>query len=131
MGSSRFPKGLRVKDLRRGSGEVASKGRIALVHYDCFLPRGERCDSSRTRPYPAQFHVGQREVFPGIEYGVVGMAVGGLRSVRVSPQLTYYERRLHPEFPLNVALRYEIELLRVSDHWDNTIYPWALPGPAQ
>ena len=130
MASPRLPKGLRVKDLRRGSGEVAAKGRIALVHYDCFLPRGERHDSSRTRGYPAQFHIGQREVFPGIEYGVVGMAVGGLRSVRVSPQLTYYERRLRPDLPDNVALRYEIELVRVSDTWDNTIYPGTMTEPA-
>ena len=127
MARPRLPKGLRVKDRRRRAGEVASKGRIALVHYDCFLPRGERHDSSRARGYPAQFRIGQREVLPGIEYGVVGMAVGGLRSVRVSPQLTYYERRLRPDLPENVALRYEIELLRVSDAWDNTIYPGTPP----
>ena len=75
-----------------------------------------------------QIEIGQRNTFPAIEYGVVGMLVGGVRSVRVSPQLTYYERKLNPTLPENVALRYEIELLRISDHWDNTIYapefPW-------
>jgi FKBP-type peptidyl-prolyl cis-trans isomerase len=118
----RFPKGIRVKDLRQGTGEVASKGRIAVLHYDCFLPRGEKLHTSRERSYPAQFAIGQRDVFPGIEYGIIGMAVGGMRSVRVSPQLTYYERKMFPSLPENVALRYEIELLRLSDAWENTIY---------
>jgi hypothetical protein len=79
----RFPKGIRVKDIRQGAGDVASNGRIALIHYDCFLPRGEKADTSRDKLYQVQFEIGQRNVFPGIEYGVVGMAVGGIRSVRV------------------------------------------------
>lgn len=116
----RFPIGIRVKDLRVGSGEVATKGKVALVHYDCFLPRGENVSSSRTGPYPHQVEIGQRRAFPGIEYGLVGMAVGGLRRVRVSPQLTYYEQKALPNLPPGVALRYEIELLRIADRWDNS-----------
>lgn len=126
--SMRIPKGIRVKDLETGSGEIATKGRIALVHYDCFLPKGDRIDTSRVRPYPVQFEIGQRNMLPALEYGVLGMAVGGVRSIRVSPQLTYYERKTHPNLPPNAALRYEIELLRLSDRWDNAIYaplfPW-------
>jgi FKBP-type peptidyl-prolyl cis-trans isomerase len=114
----RFPKGIRVKDVKIGSGEVAAKGRIALVHYDCFLPRGDKVTTSRDSPFPVRFKIGQRDAFPAFEYGVVGMAVGGVRSVRVSPQLTYYERKVFPDLPPNVALRYEIELLRISDEWD-------------
>jgi FKBP-type peptidyl-prolyl cis-trans isomerase len=118
----RFPIGLRIKDLRPGTGEVAAKGRVALVHFDCFLPRGERISTSRERPFPAQFRIGQRDIVPAIDYGVVGMAVRGLRVVRVSPQLTYYERKTLPNLPENVALRYELELVRLSDAWDNSIY---------
>lgn len=118
----KIPKGIRVNDLKIGTGSMAEKGKIAVIHYDCFLPRGEKCFSSRDRSYPAQFHIGQREVFPGIEHGIIGMAVGGIRSIRVSPQLTYYEKKLKPDLPENVVLRYEVELLRVSDQWDNTLY---------
>jgi FKBP-type peptidyl-prolyl cis-trans isomerase len=124
----RFPKGIRVKDLKTGSGEIATKGRIALVHYECFLPKGDKLDTSKQKPCPAQFAIGQRNVFPALDYGVLGMAVGGVRSIRVSPQLTYYERKAHPSLPPDVALRYEIELLRIGDRWDNSIYaplfPW-------
>lgn len=117
----RHPGGIRVKDLRLGSGSTAAPGRVALVHYDCFLPRGDKCDTSRNNPYPVQLEIGKRRLFPALEYGVVGMAVGGLRSVRVGPQLTYYERKHNPQLPENVALRYEIELLGLTDQWDNSL----------
>jgi FKBP-type peptidyl-prolyl cis-trans isomerase FkpA len=118
----RFPVGIRIKELRPGTGEIAAKGRIALVHFDCFLPRGDRISTSRARPFPAQFHIGQRDIVPAIDYGVGGMAVGGLRMVRVSPQLTYNERKTLPNLPENVALRYELELVGLSDAWDPSIY---------
>jgi len=116
------PKGLKVSDLRIGTGPIAEKGTVALVHYDLFLPRGDKCASSRTRPYPVQMKVGLRMTVPAIAYGVPGMAVGGIRSVRVSPNLAYYERKAHPDLPAYAALRYELELIRVSDSWDNSIY---------
>jgi len=116
------PKGLRLKDLREGSGPIASKGAVVLVHYDCFLLRGDKLDSSHDRGYPAQFEVGKRNVVPALEYGVPGMAEGGLRTITVSPQLTYYERKQNPDLPEGAALRYEVELIRVSGEWDNTIY---------
>jgi len=56
------------------------------------------------------------------------MAVGGIRSIKVSPQLTYYERKLKPDLPENIVLRYEVELLRVSDQWDNLLYSQVLPS---
>lgn len=116
------PKGLRLKDVREGRGPTASKGDVVLVHYDCFLPRGDRVDSSRDRGYPAQFELGRRNVVPALEFGVPGMAAGGLRTITVGPQLTYYERARYPDLPEGAALRYEVELVRISNEWDNSIY---------
>ena len=118
----KVPKGIRIQDLKIGTGAVAEKGKVAVIHYDCFLPRGDKCDTSRNQPLPIQFEVGQRQQFPALEYGVVGMAVGGVRSITASPNLTYYEHRLKPDLPQNATLRYVIELIRVSDGWDNSLY---------
>jgi len=111
-----------VTQVRAGTGKVAEPGEVALIHYDCYLPRGEKCATSRDKSYPAQLRVGERLTFPAIAYALPGMAVGEVRSVRVSPNLTYYERKQNPNLPPNVALRYEIELLALSDKWDNSIY---------
>jgi FKBP-type peptidyl-prolyl cis-trans isomerase len=56
--------------------------------------------------------------YPAIAYALPGMKVGEIRSVKASPNLTYYERKQNPKLPPNTTLRYEIELISVSDEWD-------------
>jgi peptidylprolyl isomerase len=116
------PRGLKIADVLAGSGRLAERKTVVLVHYDCYLPRGELWETSRTHRWPVQFRVGERTVVPALEYGVRGMRAGGKRSVKAPPQLTYYERKREKSPPPNATLRYEIELLRVSDEWDNAIY---------
>ena len=118
----KIPKGLKISQVRAGTGIVAKPGQFALIHYDCFLPRGEKCESSRSQGFPVQLRVGQRLTYPAIAYALPGMAVGEIRMVKVAPNLTYYERKINPNLPSAVALTYEIELLSVNDHWDNTVY---------
>jgi FKBP-type peptidyl-prolyl cis-trans isomerase FkpA len=118
----KIPKGLKVSQIRAGTGKVAEPGEFALIHYDCFLPRGEKCESSRNQGFPVQLRVGERLTYPALAYALPGMAVGEIRLVRVSPNLTYYERNQNPNLPPGVALRYEIELLSLSDEWDNSVY---------
>ena len=114
----KVPKGLKIKQVKAGTGAVAQPGQYAVIHYDCFLPRGDVCDSSRRRAEPVQLKVGQRLTYPALAYAVPGMLVGEIREVRVAPNLTYYEQKGNPELPRGVALRYEIELLSLSDKWE-------------
>jgi FKBP-type peptidyl-prolyl cis-trans isomerase len=118
----KIPKGLKIKQIRAGTGRVAEPGKFALIHYDCYLPRGEKCESSRDRGFPVQLRVGERLTYPALAYAVPGMAVGEIRMVKVSPNLTYSERKQNPDLPPDVALRYEIELISLNDEWDNGIY---------
>ena len=107
----KHPKGLKITQVKPGDGPITEFGRFAIIRYDCDLPRGEKCDSSRDRPYPIQLRVGERRTYPAIAYALAGMRVGEIRSVKASPNLTYYERRQNPESPPKATLRYEIELL--------------------
>ena len=118
----KIPKGLKISQVKAGVGQVAEPGKFALIHYDCYLPRGEKCETSRNKEHPVQLKVGERLTYPAIAYAVPGMAIGEIRMVKVSPNLTYYERKQNPNLPRNVALRYEIELLSLKDEWDNTVY---------
>ncbi|HZI86405.1 MAG TPA: FKBP-type peptidyl-prolyl cis-trans isomerase [Pyrinomonadaceae bacterium] len=118
----KIPKGLKISQLKAGSGKVAELGAFALIHYDCYLPRGERCESSRNQGFPVQLKVGERLTYPAIAYALPGMTVGEVRMVKVSPNLTYYERKQNPKLPPDVALRYEIELISLNDEWDNSVY---------
>jgi FK506-binding protein 1 len=118
----KIPKGLKISQVRAGTGKVAEHGQCALIHYDCYLPRGEKCESSRTQGFPVQLKVGQRLTYPAIAYALPGMMVGEVRMVKVSPNLTYYERKQNPKLPPDTALRYEIELLALNDEWDTSVY---------
>jgi peptidylprolyl isomerase len=59
---------------------------------------------------------------PAIAYGVTGMRVGGVRSVRVSPKFTFNERDRNPDLPPTAMLRYEIELFEVTDKPDSGVF---------
>jgi FKBP-type peptidyl-prolyl cis-trans isomerase len=76
----KIPKGLKISQVRAGSGKVAEPGKFALIQYDCYLPRGEKCDSSRTKEFPLQLRVGERLTYPAIAYALPGMAVGEVKN---------------------------------------------------
>ncbi len=117
----KIPKGLKISQVRAGTGKVAEPGECALIHYDCYLPRGQKCESSRDQGFPVQLKVGERLTYPAIAYGLPGMKVGEVRMVKVSPNLTYYERKQNPKLPPDAALRYEIELIALNDEWDTRV----------
>jgi FKBP-type peptidyl-prolyl cis-trans isomerase len=114
----KVPKGLKISQVRPGNGRIVEPGNYVVIRYDCYLPRGEKCFSSDDQPLSIQLRVGERLTYPGIAYALPGMRVGEVRSVRVSPNLTYRERKQYPQLPPNAALRYEIELISASDEWD-------------
>lgn len=72
--------------------------------------------SEPNSPYPVR--VGGRDCFAGIEYGLLGMRVGGQRTVIVPPNLTYDERKTYPELPESALLVYELQLISLSEKWD-------------
>lgn len=70
----------------------AKKGDKVQVHYTGTLKSGEQFDSSRGRS-PLEFTVGAGQMIPGFDRGVEGMEVGETRTLTLSPQEAYGERR--------------------------------------
>lgn len=105
-------KGLRVKDQNEGTGAPIGLGDVVSYHYDCFYPQGELLHSSRAGS-PIESEVGSRDLCVGISHGLEGMREGGRRTIHVPPQLIHIERKIWPDLPNNLVLRYEIELLKV------------------
>jgi peptidylprolyl isomerase len=107
-----MPSGLKILDRRVGTGRVAERGHTAIVQYRGFLNRGEQFRSSYDDGAPVEFRIGRRDVIAGLDKGVVGMRVGGLRELRVSPHLAYRDQEV-PGVPANAVLRLEVELLEL------------------
>ncbi len=104
--------GLKIEDVKVGTGEVAVKGALITVHYVGTLMNGKKFDSSRDRGEPFQFPLGQGMVIQGWEQGFEGMKVGGVRKLTIPPELGYGSQDVGP-IPANSTLQFEVELLGV------------------
>ena len=113
-GYSKSGSGLEYTDLKAGTGATAAKGSQATVHYTGWLTSGKRFDSSAVKNKPFTFTIGARKVIKGWDEGVEGMKVGGVRQLRVPPNLAYGAMGRPPRIPKNATLIFEIELISLK-----------------
>lgn len=104
--------GLKIQDLKVGTGPEAKTGNTVAVNYIGTLENGTKFDSSYDRGEAFQFLLGAGEVIKGWDIGVAGMKVGGKRKLVIPASLAYGERGIGP-IPPNATLVFEVELLAV------------------
>lgn len=107
-------------DAAPGAGEPIAKGQVAVVHYTGWLydpaapdHKGMKFDSSRDRGQPFRFPVGAGRVIDGWDQGVLGMKIGGQRTLVIPSQLGYGEGGSGP-IPPNATLLFDVELLGIE-----------------
>src|SRR5688572_22659148 len=105
--------GLKDTDDQVGTGAEAVNGKTAFVHYTGWLTDGTKFDSSRDRGQPFSFPLGAGRVIRGWDEGVVGMRVGGKRTLNIPADLGYGARGFPPVIPANATLKFEVELVDV------------------
>jgi FKBP-type peptidyl-prolyl cis-trans isomerase len=111
--------GVQYEDIKLGDGRIADRGAIVDIRYSLFLNRGELVQKDEE----CSFRVGERNVIPGLEYGVEGMHVGGERRIRVGPHLAYRDHEIPALVPPNAVLEFHVTLLRVRSPQQCPIYP--------
>lgn len=104
---------LKITDLQIGTGIGPSKGALVFAHYEGFLEDGTKFDSSIDRGKPFQFVFGTGRVIKGWDQGLVGMKVGGKRTLFVPAHLAYGERQIGQFIRPNSNLLFHIELIEV------------------
>ena len=67
-------------------------GDTIKIHYKGKLEDGNIFDNSKERQ-PLEFKVGNGDVIPGIEKGVIGMETGDTKTIEISPDEAYGPRR--------------------------------------
>lgn len=109
---TKTPSGLAYRDVKVGTGPVATAGRQVSVQYTGWLPDGTKFDSSRDRNAPFEFPLGGGRVIQGWDEGVAGMHVGGRRLLVIPPSLGYGPAGTGP-IPPNSTLVFDVELLKI------------------
>lgn len=105
--------GLEIYDLQVGTGAEAIPGKKVVVHYVGTLTDGTQFDSSIERNKPFEFTLGTNDVIKGLDIGVAGMKVDGIRQLVVSPELAYGPQAIGP-IPANSTLIFQVQLLEVK-----------------
>ena len=113
---------LQSTDLTVGTGAEAVNGKVVSVNYTGWLydekaadKHGTKFDSSFDRNEPFEFALGSGQVIQGWEQGVLGMKVGGKRTLIIPPSLAYGETGAGGGvIPANATLVFDVELVGVQ-----------------
>ena len=113
------PSALQYEDTLVGTGAQATRGNSVTVHYTGWLfnddTQGAQFDSSKDRNDPFVFSLGAGMVIRGWDEGVAGMKVGGARTLIIPAALGYGARGAGGVIPPNATLKFDVELLGLSD----------------
>ncbi len=94
----RLPSGVTYQDLRQGDGEVVSEGKRVNIQWSLKRSNGYIIDSSANNDgVPFIFvvggdgTVGGTRAIQGLDEGIRGMKVGGIRRIVMPPSLAFVE----------------------------------------
>ncbi|KAL7528916.1 hypothetical protein ACHAXR_002700 [Thalassiosira sp. AJA248-18] len=88
-----LPSGVTYEDLRPGTGDVVSEGKRVNIQWVLKRSNGYYVDSSeRNDGIPFIFTVGDpKGAIEGLNEGILGIRVGGIRRIIIPPELSYVE----------------------------------------
>lgn len=111
---------LSITDTVVGTGDEAVNGSVVEVHYTGWLYNhkalnlhGKQFDTSRDRGVPLSIQLGARQVIRGWDMGLLGMKVGGKRTLLI-PAYLAYSTQGSGNIPPNSHLVFEVELVSVK-----------------
>jgi peptidylprolyl isomerase len=110
------PKTLKVEDLIEGTGAAAKAGdKLSVRYVGVLYDNNKEFDSSWKRgKAPFQFTLGQGQVIPGWDQGLLGMKVGGRRRLTIPPDLAYGAQGQPPTIPANAPLVFDVDLTKIG-----------------
>ena len=106
---------LEITDVKKGTGPAAQPGDFLTMDYTGTLTNGKVFDTSK-KPgrAPFKFMIGSGQVIKGWDEGILGMKVGGKRTLSIPPALGYGDRAMGDAIPANSKLLFTVELKSIE-----------------
>jgi FKBP-type peptidyl-prolyl cis-trans isomerase len=108
------PTQLESADLITGTGPAAKDGDSLTVQYVLATYSSGKVVQSSWTSQPFTFTLGEGQVIPGWDKGVVGMMAGGRRELIIPPSLGYGAQSPGPGIAANDTLVFVIDLQKIN-----------------
>lgn len=133
-----YPDGLKIVDLKAGSGAVAKHGDSVSVQYTGWLASNCHMFDTSRQPGRGAFSVviGAGSVIPGWDEGLQGMQAGGKRKLIIPSELGYGAQGSTNQqtgqviIPPNSTLIFEIEMVSITPGPSPSPTPTPSPSPS-
>lgn len=101
-------KGIKIIQETIGDGPIIEKGNKINIAYTLSLSKGDVIQNN----YVTEIVLGDRNIIAGLNYGIEGMRVNGIRKFKVSPHLAYRDKGTD-KVPPNAVLIYDVKILNI------------------
>jgi FKBP-type peptidyl-prolyl cis-trans isomerase FkpA len=108
-------KDLQILDTVVGEGNTVKPGNVVSIHYTGrLMSNGQKFDSSVDRNQPFETQIGVGILIRGWDVGIVGMQVGGKRTLDIPSDMAYGTRGAPGSIiGPNEDLTFDVELLAI------------------
>lgn len=105
---------VQTTDLEKGSGPVIKQGDCVVAKYYGMLAKtGKEFDENFSQPTALVFNYDTGRVIPGMDEGMNGMQVGGVRRIVIPSEKAYKDADMG-NIPPNSDLVFIIKILRIQ-----------------
>jgi hypothetical protein len=107
--------GLGYLDIKQGAGPIAKNGSTVNVYYTGWVQGGQKFDSTADdggQPFSVS-PLGQANVIPGWNQGLIGMKAGGTRRLIIPPSLAYGDQA-QGSIPANSTLIFDVTVVSIK-----------------
>ncbi|KAG5344052.1 FKB53 isomerase, partial [Acromyrmex charruanus] len=107
--------GIKVQELRPGTGKIAEVGKYVTIYYVAYMKTGQILEEfDRFENLGFRFKLGAGFVIKGLDIAVIGMKIDEKRRLIIPPNMAYGDEGYGLKVPPNTTVVYDVELKKVE-----------------
>ncbi|XP_018056612.1 PREDICTED: 46 kDa FK506-binding nuclear protein [Atta colombica] len=107
--------GMKVQELRPGTGKIAEMGKYVTIYYVAYVKTGLMLEEfDRFEKLGFRFKLGAGFVIKGLDIGVLGMKIDEKRRLVIPSNMAYGDESYGLKVPPNSTVVYDVELKKVE-----------------